>query len=111
SRDLVVKSLDATASDLTNAAGQTVKGVHVFYDYGANQRTVAQLVSDAYSGQNPAGDYDRELTKFGLFGVTSGNHAITVVMFEPDFDPALGYAGGGVSVTRFPAVFTQTSNG
>jgi alpha-amylase len=111
SRDLVVKSLDGTASDLTNASGNTVKGAHVFYDYGASQRTVDQLVADAYGGQNPTGDYDRDLTKYGLFGVTSGNHAITVVMFEPDYNPALGYAGGGVSVTRFPAIYTLTTNG
>src|SRR5262249_35622825 len=97
--------------DLVNSGGTTVKGVHVFYDYGANQRTIDQLVSDAYGGLHPAGDYDKDITRFGISNTTSGNHAITIVMFEPDYNPALGYAGGGVSVTRFPGIYSQTTIG
>src|SRR5207244_3808853 len=81
--------------------------VHVFYDYGANQRTIDQLVADAYGGLHPAGDYDRDLTKFGIFGTTSGNHAVTIVMFEPDYSPALGHASGGRRLPPLPGLSTQ----
>ncbi len=116
-RDLVIKSLDSTASNLKKTNGSSVAAVHVYFDLGASAMTNDQITNDAYiNNANPAGDWDTNLWKYGLFGLTSGNHAVTVVMFEPDYDPAQGYAGGGVSVTRFnaasfPGLALQTING
>ncbi|MEA2709544.1 MAG: hypothetical protein QOF78_2145, partial [Phycisphaerales bacterium] len=92
-RDVIVQSTDKTAT-----------GVHVFHNLGASQYTDAQLTSMAGGGSNAAGTYDRDLFKYGLLDMKNGNHAITVVTFELSYDPALGFAGGGVNVQRFAGI-------
>ncbi|MEA2733678.1 MAG: hypothetical protein QOE14_129, partial [Humisphaera sp.] len=83
---------------------KTATGVHVFHNLGASQYTDAQLTSMAGGGSNAAGTYDRDLFKYGLLDMKNGNHAITVVTFELSYDPALGFAGGGVNVQRFAGI-------
>jgi hypothetical protein len=99
-RDVVVRSTDKTAT-----------GVAVFYNLGANQFTDAQLVQMAASGQGSAGEYDRDLWKYGIFGWKNGNNALTVVTFETTYDPSLGFAGGGVNVQRFGGIGFTTGAG
>lgn len=89
-RDLVIRSVDKTADS-----------VHYFFDEGA-ATTDAQLIARAQSGQGTTGDYDRDAWVAGIFGVTTGNHVVTVVSFEPT---------GNVNVQRFAGVFTQTNLG
>ena len=95
-RDIIIKSNDKTADR-----------VHFWANVGSSQYTIDQLVSMAWSGTNQAGEYDRDLFKYGVFDMKNGNQAFTIVSFEPSFDPALGYAGGGVNVQRIVVPFAN----
>ncbi|MEX2169902.1 MAG: hypothetical protein WD851_11375 [Pirellulales bacterium] len=89
-RDLIVQSVDQTANNM-----------HVFLDLPATM-TDAQILQLAEQGQGVAGYYDRDQFVRGFSGVTSGNHAVTVVSYEPT---------GNHSVQRFTGRSTQTSIG
>ncbi|HYO09613.1 MAG TPA: alpha-amylase family glycosyl hydrolase [Tepidisphaeraceae bacterium] len=99
SRDLIVKSLDKTAT-----------GVAVFHNIGANQFTIDQLVQLAAGGSNSAREYDRDEFAYGI-DYTNGNHSTTIVTFELTYDGQLKYAGGGVSVQRINAIAISNGRG
>lgn len=89
-RDLVVESLDKTADS-----------VHVFLDYPANY-TDQQYLDRASNGEGLTGYYDRDQFVYGFSGVTSGNHTVTVVTFEPT---------GNRNIQRFVGLTTDTNIG
>ncbi|MEM6330070.1 MAG: dockerin type I domain-containing protein, partial [Planctomycetota bacterium] len=89
-RDLIIESVD-----------QTANSVHYFFDEPA-ATTDAELIARAQQGQGATGGYDRHQWIAGITGVTTGNHAVTIVSFEPT---------GNVNVQRFAGVFTQTNLG
>ncbi len=89
-QDLIVRSVDKTADN-----------VHVFLDDPAAVSD-AEFVARAQASQGHAGQVDRDLFAYGFFGLTHGNHVVTVVTFEPT---------GNVNVQRFGGLFTQTLNG
>lgn len=93
-RDLIVQSTDLTADNM-----------HLFLDLPEGM-TDAQVLALALSGQNDAGEYDRDKWIFGFTGVTTGNHVATVVTFEQTFDGTNGF-----NVQRFPGFFTDTGIG
>jgi glycosidase len=103
-RDLVIRSLDGTAYKMTaqelTGAGAANSGVHVFLDLPA--AWTDNQVRSAVSSNSQAGQHDRDLWKYGFFGLKHGNHVATVVTYE---------ISGNVNVQRFPGLFTQTSNG
>jgi hypothetical protein len=88
-RDLIVQSLDKTADN-----------IHVFLDLGAAVSDVQVL--QMVSGESQANDYDRDQWIRGYFDLLSGNHAATVVTYEPT---------GNVNVQRFAGLSTQTNIG
>ncbi|MEO6436729.1 MAG: hypothetical protein ABIP55_13350, partial [Tepidisphaeraceae bacterium] len=98
-RDVIVTSLDKTAT-----------GAHVFHNVAASL-TNDQLVALASGGASVAGEYDRDLFKFGVFDMKNGNHVFTVVTFEASYNSALGYAGGGVNVQRIAGIGFTTGGG
>lgn len=69
-RDLIVRSVDNTADR-----------VHVFLDLPA---TMAEedILAMATANQNRAAYYDRDKFVYGMTGVTSGNHTVTIVTIE-----------------------------
>jgi hypothetical protein len=89
-QDLIVRSTDKTADQ-----------VHVFLDEPASTSD-ADLIQRAVGGEGSAGRIDQDLFAYGFFGLTRGNHAATVVTFEPT---------GTVNVQRFGGLFTETANG
>ncbi|MEM6798100.1 MAG: hypothetical protein AAF589_01175 [Planctomycetota bacterium] len=89
-RDLVLESVD-----------QTANSVHYFFDEPAATSDAA-LISRAQQGEGATGDYDRNQWVAGITDVTTGNHTVTIVSFEPT---------GNVNVQRFAGVFTQTNIG
>ncbi len=93
-RDLIVRSTDGTADNM-----------HFFLDQGA-AKTDAELLQMALNGQGDAGEHDIDSWIFGFFGVTSGNHAVSVVTFEPTFDGVNGF-----NVQRFAGLSTTTNIG
>ena len=105
-RDLVVRSLDGTAyrltaQELANANGQQQhSGVHVFLDLPAALTETQVLAMVGPNSQ--AGQYDRDLWRYGFFGLKHGNHVATVVTYE---------ITGNVNVQRLAGLFTQTPNG
>lgn len=101
-RDLVVRSIDGTAYKLTatEGAGNQKSGVHVFLDLPATLSD-AQILN-LVTSNSQAGQFDRDLWRYGFFGVTHGNHVATVVTYE---------ISGNVNVQRFPGLFAQTPNG
>jgi glycosidase len=93
-RDLIVRSTDQTANNM-----------HVFLDLPAGV-TPAQVLQMALSGQNDAGEYDRDQWIYGFSNVGTGNHVATVVTFEPTYDGVHGF-----NVQRFAGLFTDTNIG
>lgn len=89
-RDLIVQSADGTADNM-----------HIFLDLPAAMSD-ADVLQMALNGVNDAGEYDSQQWIFGFFGVTSGNHAVTVVTFEPT---------GRSNVQRFGGISTDTNIG
>ena len=89
-RDLIFRSTDGTADNMA-----------IFLDLPVNV-TDAQILQMVQSGQGGAGVYDRDSFIRGFFNVGTGNHAATVVTFEPT---------GNTNVQRFPGLFTDTSIG
>ncbi len=89
-RDLVVRSVDKTADR-----------VHVYLDLPA---TMAQddILAMATANQNRAGYYDRDKFVYGMTGVTSGNHTVTIVTIEET---------GTTNVQREVGFFTDTNIG
>ncbi len=104
-RDLVVRSVDGTAYRLTTAEMQQPgvpqkSGVHVLLDIPASFSE--QEILSVIGTHSQAGQFDRDLWKYGFFGLTNGNHVATVVTYE---------ITGNVKVDRFAGLFTQTGNG
>lgn len=93
-RDLVVRSTDGTADNM-----------HFFLDQGA-AKTDAEILQMALNGQGNTGKYDSDSWISGVFDVTSGNHAVTVVTFEPTFDGTRGF-----NVQRFSGLSVATNIG
>ena len=88
-RDLIVRSADGTADNM-----------HFFLDLPASL-TDAQVLAMT-SGGSDADTYDRDAFIKGYFGVRTGNHAVTVVTYEPT---------GRTNVQRFAGLFTSTGVG
>lgn len=88
-RDLVIRSDDKTADK-----------VHVFLNLPANL-TDAQILAMIGTG-NRAGDYDRDLFKYGYFNVQSGNNVATVVTYE---------ITGNLNIQRHSGVFVGNARG
>ena len=84
---------------------KTADNMHIFLDLPAGL-TDAQVIALALGGQQDAGQYDVDSWIYGFLGVTTGNHAATVVTFEPTFDGT-----NGVNVQRFAGLFTDTGVG
>jgi glycosidase len=104
-RDLVVRSVDGTAYRLTPQEMQQPgapqkSGVHVLLDVPA--AFTDQDILGVVGTHSQAGQFDRDLWKYGFFGLTHGNHVATVVTYE---------ITGKVNVQRLAGLFTQTSNG
>jgi hypothetical protein len=104
-RDLVVRSVDGTAYRLTPQEMQQPgapqkSGVHVLLDIPA--AFTEQEILSVVGTHSQAGQFDRDLWKYGFFGLTHGNHVATVVTYE---------ITGNVNVQRLPGLFTQTTNG
>lgn len=89
-RDLVIRSDDLTADT-----------VHVFLNLPAGVSD-EDVLSMATNGEGQAGEYDRDLFKFGFFDVPHGNNVATIVTFEET---------GTYNVQRVPGLFTETGNG
>lgn len=89
SRQVRVRSTDGTADS-----------VHVFLDLPQNF-TESQILN-LVSGNNKAGQIDRDLFAFGFNNVSSGNHVVTTVTYE---------ISGNYKVQRTPGVFIQTGRG
>lgn len=88
-RDLIVRSKDNTANS-----------VHVFLNLPAAM-TEAQILA-MIGGGNQAGQIDRDLFKYGFFGVPSGNNVATIVTYE---------ITGNVNVQRVPGMAMATTKG
>ena len=88
-RDLTIRSLD-----------QTADSVHVFLDLPGNLTGVQILAM--VNSSNQAGATDRDLFKFGFFGLKNGNHAVTIVTYRPT---------GTYNIQRIGGLATQTLNG
>ena len=89
-RDLIIRSVDKTANS-----------VHVFLDEPA-ATTDAELLTRVSQGEGATGDFDRDAFISGQFNVTTGNHVVTIVSFEPT---------GNFNVQRIAGLFTQTNLG
>lgn len=89
-RDLIIRSVDQTADQ-----------VYFFLDLPANtsDEDILAMV-DANQGQ--AGYYDRDRFVAGVFGVTHGSHAVTIVTIEET---------GTTNIERETGLFTATNNG
>ncbi|HRK30156.1 MAG TPA: PEP-CTERM sorting domain-containing protein [Tepidisphaeraceae bacterium] len=88
-RDLIIRSDDKTADR-----------VHVFLNL---PETVTESSILSFVGQdNRAGDYDRDLFKYGFFGVQSGNNIATIVTYE---------ISGNLNIQRVPGVFIANGRG
>jgi hypothetical protein len=61
-----------------------------------------QEILSVAGNHSQAGQFDRDLWKYGFFGLTHGNHVATVVTYE---------ITGNVNVQRLAGLFTQTANG
>lgn len=88
-RDLVIRSDDKTADK-----------VHVFLNLPATtgESTILSWIGPG----NSAGEYDRDLFKYGFFGVQSGNNVATIYTKE---------ITGNYSVKRVPGVFVSNGRG
>jgi hypothetical protein len=93
-RDLVVRSVDQTASNMA-----------FLFDLPAGM-TDEQVLLRARTGQYDAESYDRDQWIHGYSNVTTGNHVVTVVTFEPTDDGVHGF-----NVQRFAGLFTDTNLG
>lgn len=93
-RTLVIDSVDGTAT-----------GVHVFVDT-PESFPEAQLLARAAAGQGALSEVDVDQWEQTLFSVSSGNHVVTVVTFEPTYDGVHGY-----NIQRFTGQYTQTDIG
>jgi hypothetical protein len=86
-RDLVIRSVDGTANSM-----------RFFLDVGA-ALTESQILQMVQNGQGiQAGLYDRDSFVSGYTNVRKGNHAVTVVTYEPT---------GNYTVRRFSGIFTN----
>jgi hypothetical protein len=85
-RDFLIESVDGTADS-----------VHFFANLPVNVDPLTLISQD-----NRAEQVDRDLFKYGVFDLDSGNHAITVVTYE---------ITGNVNVQRFGGVFLDTGRG
>jgi glycosidase len=88
-RDLIVRSVDQTANNM-----------HFLLDQPASL-TDAQILA-LVTGSNQASYYDRDQFIRGYNGVTTGNHVVTVVSYEPT---------GNYNIQRFAGMFTDTNIG
>lgn len=88
-RDLAVRSTD-----------QTANAVHTFLNLPANL-TDAQVIALVAAG-NKASQVDRDLFKYGFFGVPSGNNVATIVTYE---------ITGNVNVQRVAGITLATNKG
>jgi len=88
-RDLIIRSDDKTADK-----------VHVFLNLPA--ATSDESILSFIGTGNRAGDYDRDLFKYGFFGVQSGNNIATIVTYE---------ITGNYSIQRVPGVFVANGRG
>ena len=95
-RDMVVRSVDNTADSM-----------NFFFDYPAG-KTDTELLTRALSGQGQAYGYDSDSWMLDYSNVSTGNHVVTVVTFEPSFDQS---AGTGYNIQRIPGWFTDTGVG
>ncbi|MEL7240049.1 MAG: hypothetical protein AAGK78_14425, partial [Planctomycetota bacterium] len=84
-----VRSVDATANS-----------AHTFLDLGADLSDAEVLA--LVNGSNRAGQIDRDLFAYGYGDLQAGNHALTVVLFEPT---------GNVSVRRFGGLANGVGSG
>jgi hypothetical protein len=93
-RDLIVRSIDGTANNM-----------HYLFDLPANSPTgqvwTSSQILTMVSGSNQATRYDFDFVR-GFSGVTSGNHVVTVVTYEPT---------GNYNIERFAGLFTDTNIG
>jgi len=89
-RDLIVQSVDQTANNM-----------HILLDLPAGM-TDAEIFQLTQQGVGNAGQYDADSFVFGFTGVTTGNHVVTVVSFEPT---------GNFNIQRFAGLFTNTGVG
>ena len=89
-RDLLVKSLDGTADS-----------VHVFLNLAPNLSPDA--IRDLADGNNRAGYWDQDTFKYGFFGLTHGNHVLTVLTFEPTGNWNVQRFAGNFVVSEFGA--------
>ncbi len=89
-RDMIVRSVDKTADNM-----------HFFLNLPASLSD-AEVLQLAFNGQGDAGNYDRDSWIFGFQNVASGNHAVTVVTFEPT---------GNSNVQRFAGQSASTNIG
>lgn len=86
-RDLIVKSVDATANNM-----------HFFLDLPVNL-TNTQILAMVGSGSQ-ANAYDRDQWIRGWSNINYGNHVATVVTYEPT---------GNYNIQRFSGLFTATN--
>ncbi|QDT68983.1 Alpha-amylase precursor [Planctomycetes bacterium MalM25] len=89
-RDLIIRSVDQTADE-----------VFVFLDLPANLSD-EDIMAMVDSNQGQAGYYDRDRYVAGVFGVTSGSHAVTIVTIEET---------GTTNIERETGFITATNNG
>jgi hypothetical protein len=89
-RDMIVRSVDQTADNM-----------HFFLNLPATMSD-GEVLQMAFNGQGDAGDYDQDSWIYGFQGVASGNHAVTVVTFEPT---------GNSNVQRFTGLSVDTNIG
>ena len=87
-RDMIVRSVDGTANNM-----------HYFLDlpWTTSNSTILSMVGSG----NQATEYDHDFLRT-YSGVTSGNHVVTVVTYEPT---------GNYNIQRFPGLLTQTNIG
>ena len=87
-RDMIVRSMDGTANSM-----------HYFLDLPAT--TSNSTILSMVGAGSQATYYDHDFLRT-YSGVTSGNHVVTVVTYEPT---------GNFNIQRFPGLLTQTSIG
>ncbi|QQE12969.1 hypothetical protein JD969_05790 [Planctomycetota bacterium] len=85
-RRIVMKSVDKTADNM-----------HVFLDLGANL-TDEQILA-MLDGNSQTNNTDRDQWEKDIFGVSKGNHAITLITFEQT---------GNYNIQRFTGFFTES---
>ncbi|MEN1679156.1 MAG: alpha-amylase family glycosyl hydrolase [Planctomycetota bacterium] len=93
-RDLIVRSVDGTANS-----------IHTLTNIGAGL-TDTEVLQLALNGGGATSRYDTDTFVSGQFRVITGNHAITIVTFEPTFDGTRGF-----NIQRVVGVEMETNRG